>query len=139
LGCPFWLSAVAEREEIRRCFYSLSAAAGGGKLLSRFSPAEPIAILSLHNHPKCGLILLTKGTFDVINLLMNATAFEQEMGSFFRGYSSGERELLEANTLYRNGRNDCNVEEAQRIANEILEGNMPSTQSARLFRKLRAS
>ena len=35
----FWLSAVADQGEIRRCFYSLSAAARGGNLFSLTLPA----------------------------------------------------------------------------------------------------
>jgi hypothetical protein len=47
LGCQFQLSAVAEADEIRLCFYSLSSAARGGHGFAR-QPLRSGLAVSLH-------------------------------------------------------------------------------------------
>ncbi len=63
--------------------------------------------------------------------------FEQEMASFFRGYSDAQRARVEASLSYREAAKVLNAERAQRIAVEILEGNATNLKEARMLREYR--
>ena len=65
-------------------------------------------------------------------------SFEKEINWFFRACPEEERSRVGSNPFYQEARHKCDIARGEEIAAEILEGNMPTKESARLLNRLMA-